>query len=280
MNRVASSFNQTKPTANSRIPALFVAWQNPETRRFTPVARLAQIVGDDCRDCFEFVYIEAAHEAMEQGFLPFLAFPELHGLYRARQLFPMFANRILPTSRPDFADYLEQLGLPPATSSPVLILSRSGGRRATDTLELFPLPTLEPGIGYQTWFWSHALRHLGPESHERIARLTLNERLYVMCDVQNPVDPMALALRTEDRTVVGYMPAYLLDDTHELLQSCITCEVYVERINPSTAPIQQRLLCRLQSCWPSQFVPYSTPRYQPLAQGAATVASPFELSLP
>ena len=26
--------------------ALFVAWRNPETHRFTPVARLAQIVGD------------------------------------------------------------------------------------------------------------------------------------------------------------------------------------------------------------------------------------------
>ena len=260
--------------------ALFVAWQNPETRRFTPVARLAQIVGDDCQDCFEFVYIQAAREAAEhQGFLPFLAFPELEGLYRARQLFPMFANRILPKSRPDFADYLEQLGLPPATSSPVSILSRSGGRRATDTLELFPLPTLEPGIGYRTWFWARALRHLGPMSRERITQLQVNERLYVMCDVQNPVDPMALALRTDDRAVVGYMPTYLLDDTHELLQTCSFCQVYVDRLNPSSAPIQQCLLCRLESCWPAGFVPYSTPRYQPLAQGAATVPSPFELSM-
>ena len=100
--------------------AIFVAWRNPETRRFTPVARLAQIVGDDCQNCFEFVYIRAAQEAMRHGFLPFLAFPELEELYRARQLFPMFGNRILPTSRPDFPEYLEQLGLPPATSSPVL----------------------------------------------------------------------------------------------------------------------------------------------------------------
>ena len=260
--------------------ALFVAWQNPETRRFTPVARLAQIVGDDCEDCFEFVYIQAAHEAMQQGFLPFLAFPELEGLYRSRQLFPMFANRILPASRPDFADYLEQLGLPSATSSPVLILSRSGGRRATDTLELFPLPTFEPEIGYRTWFWAHALRHLSQISHDRITQLQTQERLYVMYDVQNPVDPMALALRTEDRAVVGYMPAYLLDDTHELLQTCSFCQVYVDRINPPPAPIQQRLLCRLESCWPTGFVPYSTARYQPLTQGAATVPIPAELSLP
>jgi hypothetical protein len=46
--------------------ALFVAWQNPETRRFMPVARLAQIIGDECQDCFEFVYIQAARQAAEK----------------------------------------------------------------------------------------------------------------------------------------------------------------------------------------------------------------------
>ena len=102
--------------------ALFVAWQNPDTRRFTPVARLAQVTGDECQDCFEFAYIHAARQATEQGFLPFLAFPELETLYRAHELFPMFANRILSTSRPDYPEYLERLGLPPATASPVLIL--------------------------------------------------------------------------------------------------------------------------------------------------------------
>ena len=122
--------------------ALFVAWQNPETRRFYPVGRLAQVTGDTCDDCFEFVYIAAAREAEQQGFLPFLSFPELEELYRGRELFPMFANRILPTSRPDFSEYLEQLGLPPATSSPVQILSRSGGRRATDTLRALPVAGL------------------------------------------------------------------------------------------------------------------------------------------
>ena len=101
-----------------------------------------------------------------------------------------------------------------------------------------------------------------------------------MCDVQNPADHTALALRTEEGTVVGYMPAYLIDDTRELLETCLLCEVYVDRINPLPAPIQQRLLCRLESCWPPGFAPYSTPRYQPLAQGAARIPAPAELSLP
>ena len=97
-----------------------------------------------------------------------------------------------------------------------------------------------------------------------------------MCDVQNPVDPSALALRTEDRIIVGYMPGYLLDDAHTLQQTCAICQVKVERVNPSPAPTQQRLLCRLESSWPTGFQPYATPRYQPLAQGAALVPAPTE----
>ena len=256
------------------IRAVFVAWQNPETRGYIPVARLAQTTSSQCQDCFEFVYIQAAREAMQQGFLPFLAFPDLELVYRSRQLFPMFANRVLSGSRPDYAEHLEQLGLPPSTSSPILILSRSGGRRVTDSLELFPLPSFEPDFGYRAWFWAHSLRHLAPTPEKRIMQLHPDERLYVTRDVRNPADSMALKLQTEDHVVVGYMPAYLLDDAHELLDTRESCRVHVDRVNPPPAPIQQRLLCRLESHWPADFVPYSSPRYQPLAQSAATITPP------
>ena len=117
---------------------LFVAWQNPVTRRFYPVARLAQIEGDGCQDCFEFAYIRGTQQA--DGFQPFVSFPNLDQVYRGKVLFPMFANRLLSSNRSDFPEYIAQLGLPPATISPITILSRSAGRRTTDTLELFPLP--------------------------------------------------------------------------------------------------------------------------------------------
>lgn len=254
--------------------ALFVAWQHPVSRRFSPVGRLAQIAGNNCQDCFEFVYVHAAEEAQEEGFLPFLSFPELDKVYRSRELFPMFANRLLPKSRPDFPEYIEQLGLPPATVSPITILSRSTGRRATDTLELFPLPEFEANYGYRTWFWAHSLRYVPDASQERIATLAPDERLFPMCDVQNAVVPSAIALRTTDLQIVGYMPSYLLEDAHTLQQTCEFCEVYVDRVNPPPIPLQQRLLCRLESCWPDGFVPYSTERYQPLVPDAAEILAP------
>lgn len=254
------------------VHALFVAWQNPTTRRFSPVARLAQIEGDGCEDCFEFVYIAGANQA--NGFQPFVSFPDFDQVYRAGELFPMFANRILPASRSDYPEYLSQLGLPASTTSPVTILSRSSGRRTTDTLELFPLPEFEHEFGYRVWFWVHGIRHLQPRPDERIAALEQEERLCVRPDLHNPVVPEALGLWTEDEVQIGYMPSYLLDDAHTLHDTCMFCEVYVDRVNLPPAPIQQRLLCRLQSCWPDGFTPYATARYQPLSSNAAQILPP------
>lgn len=251
------------------IQALFVAWRNPETRQFYPVARLAQIEGDGCADCFEFVYIQGANQA--PGFAPFLSFPDLQQVYRGRELFPMFVNRLLPRKRSDFPRYIEQLGLPPATISPITILSRSSGRRATDTLELFPLPEFDPEHGHQTWFWLRGIRHLDPSPEPVIARLSPGDPLVAAIDEQNPAVANAIRLLTPEGEPIGYMPTYLLDDAYELHQICDYCQIHVDRLNPSPAPIQQRLLCRLESCWPYGFTPYSSDRYQPLNPAAAVV---------
>jgi len=259
---------------NNVLHALFVAWQDPVTRRFYPVGRLAQIDGAGCEDGFEFVYIHAALEAEIAGFQPFLSFPDRHQVYRGKELFPMFDNRLVSQKRADFPDYINQLGLLPANATPISILSRSSGRRATDTLELFSLPEFESEYGYRTWFWIDGLRHFPDSSVKRVTALELNERLFPLWDIQNRAVPNAIPLRTADMHILGYMPSYLLDDAHTLTQTCNFCEIYVDRVNPPPAPVQQRLLCRLEACWPDGFAPYSSARYQPLSEDAATVQTP------
>ncbi len=253
--------------------ALFVAWQSPTTRRFHPVARLAQVGGVGCEECFEFTYIQGAVQA--DGFQPFVSFPDLHQVYRSRTLFPMFTNRLLSSSRSDFPEYIALLGLPPTTTSPMTILSRSGGRRATDTLELFPLPEFEPDFGYRTWFWVHGLRYLPQASQLQIATLIPGERVLPHCETDHPVDSSAIKLlSSQGGHWIGYMPSYLLDDAHTLQGTGEICHIYVDRVNPPLAPLQQRVLCRLESCWPAGFVPYSTFRYQPISSEAADIRPP------
>jgi hypothetical protein len=254
--------------------ALFVAWQHPQTRRFHPVARLARVVEETCDHCFEFAYIRGALQAQAAGFQPFLAFPNLNQVYRSRDLFPTFANRLMSESRLDYPLYLERLGLALDQAHPLDVLGRSGGSRATDAVELFPLPSFNPvGGGYTTYFFAHAVRHLFPEAHERVGRLRPTEQLLVMFDCQNRFDAFAIALRTEDRIIVGYMPSYLLEGAFALYYNCGSeyFQVFVERVNPPPAPMQQRLLCRLEACWPDNFVPFSSERYQPLEAEAVRV---------
>jgi len=50
--------------------------------------------------------------------------------------------------------------------------------------------------------------------------------------------------------------------------------VTVEQVNPSPAPLQQRLLCCLRSCWPSDFVPFDVATFHPISTEARILDKP------
>lgn len=102
---------------------IFLAWQDPLKRHWYPVGRLSS---NDRR--FLFVYTGGAIEAQKTGrFSLFATFPDLHGLYQSETLFPLFANRLMPASRPDFPKFLEWLNVSDTGAAPLVILARSGG---------------------------------------------------------------------------------------------------------------------------------------------------------
>jgi hypothetical protein len=245
-----------------RHPVLFVSWRSRQNRSIYPVGRLIYL---ETKGLYEFVYIAKAQEAARQGFLPFLEFPDLTCLYLSQKLYPLFANRVLSTNRPEFGEYIEALGLSAETANPMLILARTGGRRETDQIEMFPLPFPARETGsYVTHCLLRAIQYMQPGVEDRIARLAPNEPLFLLWDVQNEVDPSAIAVRTKDCALLGYLPAYLTRDVWKLNSSCSTCHVFVERVNLPPAGIHQRLLCRIEGCWPPGFIPYATEEYEPL----------------
>ena len=116
-------------------------------------------------------------------------------------------------------------------------------------------------------FFSHGLRYLLPEAIARIHNLSPGEQLYLMPDPQNPHDPCAVALRTDDPVaLVGYCPRYLAGDFLCLLREAGSknTKVVVEKVNQE-APIQLRLLCNMTADWPENFRPCSGEFYEPLA---------------
>ncbi|BAY81045.1 hypothetical protein NIES267_05100 [Calothrix parasitica NIES-267] len=244
---------------------LFLAWQDSNTRKWFPIGRLTYN-GED----YQFSYVKGAIEAQaECSFNGLYSFPDFNKVYSSKIIFPLFFNRIMRRSRPDYKNYIERLNIDENEDEPINILARSGGRKATDTLEMFPCPILGENGLYEIKFFARGLRYLPSSSIERILKFEVDESLYLSHELQNYFDSKALILCTKDRHIVGYCPRYLNNDFFELIQeNPIGIKVKVERVNLAPTPLQQRLLCNLTAEWKSGFSPFSGDEYQPIIDDA------------
>lgn len=234
--------------------SLLLAWRNPHTSDWVPVGKL----------CFRknkyiFKYTVGARKPLDAGFFtPFAGMDDITKHYESETLFPLFQNRLLPKTRPEYHDYLEWLNLEENNFSPLDELARTGGIRVTDNLQLFPVPDEKNGK-YEVTFFSHGISHLPACYIKRVEHLNSESKLYLMKDVQNEYDPFALALRTEDPPeLVGYVPRFFSSDFYKLIDSNSPANVYVAVVKINlNSPVQFRLLCKLTTKWPDRFVAFS-----------------------
>lgn len=237
--------------------ALFVAYQDTVSRTWTPVARLTHD-----GQFYHFSYTRGAKNLHD--FVPFGRMNELDAEYVSEKIFPLFANRLLPKSRPEYKDYLNWLGLSDVGHDALEELARTGGLRATDSLELIPCPEPTSSNQYEVYFFCRGLRYLPAESQARSLTLEKGDRLYLMQDLQNSIDGMALLLRTDDPvTAVGYVPLYYSAEFSSLIKlvGADAAKVTVEKVN-ADAPVQYRVLCKFSAPWPMQFQPCQAGLYE------------------
>lgn len=239
---------------------LFLAWKDPISPNWFTIGRLTFD-----RGIYQFVYTQGVKEAEEKcTFTPLLSFPRLNEVYTSTYLFPVFANRVMSRSRPDYSSFIQWLNLPKDENEPMAILARSGGERVTDTFAVFPAPEVDEEGRYNLYFFLQYLRHLPSSAIAQIERLEAGETLEIDREVQNYYDDRALISNTGDRCIVGYFPRYLLAEIFELLRHNVNLEVRVERVNKPTTPFQFRLLCKMSVSGSDNFRPFSSPQYQPL----------------
>jgi hypothetical protein len=250
-------------TASYVSPALFVNWQGESGRQVFPVGRLLNLSGDS----YEFAYLAAAKEAQQLGFVPFVAFPELERVYISSELPAFFKNRVLQPARPDYPEHLAELGLDPATATPIAILARSGGRRVTDPLEVFAelVPTTD-ATRVEAHFFVRGIRHVAG-AEEVLTQLAPGDSLTPQPEPTNAVSPKALLLARPDTRRVGYVPDYLAEDLNGLTVSDPSLLIQVVRVNAAPSPSQQRLLCRL-SISATAPRPHRGARFEPIASDA------------
>jgi len=248
-----------------------LAWRDPLSSRWFPVGCLES---DSDAQHYRFYYIKGAEQAVKAGFAPLASFPETHIWYLSEQLFPLFANRVPPPSRPEFRDYLQWLDLRVTESDPVAILARSGGHRVTDTLEIFPLPEGQTEE-YLIYFPLDGLSAIPNEAATRAVQLTPDEPLRVnFGDPQDPNARYTVQVRA-DRTIydIGSLPQYLHLDRNRWLAMP---HIEVARVNCPPAPIQFRVLCKAQITLRPGSKPFDWPDLKPIVH--VNVARFFHLA--
>jgi hypothetical protein len=231
---------------------LFVALQQQSSREWIPVGRLDREPGG-----FRFAYTRGALRV--EGFRPFGRMENLHSAYRSGELFPLFSNRVLTRSRPEYARYIMWTGLPEnAVDDPMNILAVTGGLRGTDQMELFPYPSKSPDGRLKIDFFARGMRFFAEPNVLAADRLMPGTKLFVMHDLQNEFDEFALCLRTGDPSyLVGYVPKYYTRDICKLLrEKPDDLKIVVKQVNVG-APLSMRLLCSLEASWPENFEPFA-----------------------
>lgn len=248
--------------------SLYVAIQDHDSRRWSTVARVRKQ-----GDFYRLNYTGGAKDLA--GFKGFGLMRSLDKEYVSHDIFPLLKNRVLASGRPEYKRLISWLGLAEGQHDAFEELARTGGVRATDTIELIPEP--EPTIQnrYEAYFFIRGARHLPPPTEDVINRLQVGDRLYLMKDIQNEVDPCALLLRTQDPiSLVGYAPRYYSEDFSILASGADVKEasVTVEQVNLD-APLAYRLLCKIDAPWPAAFTPCAASKFTSLASGMVELPS-------
>ena len=163
---------------DTRPRRFMVVWQDPEARTFHHVGRLEFTAAG------EFCFADVPGARLAPRFRPFAAFPDLEHEYRSNELFPFFANRVMSARRPDFDAHLTALGLTREDWTPLELLARSAGERATDTIQVIP--------GHRG-----ALRGRTRSRERRVSRfrqLREGQELHLRPDPSNPEDHRAVLI--------------------------------------------------------------------------------------
>lgn len=243
---------------------LFLAWQDKgRSSAWFPIGRLD---ADLERPSYRFRYIGGAKRAQEKaGFPLLLEFPSLEEDYQSSHLFPLFQNRVMNQKRPDFSDYLHNLGCP-GKADPIQILSVNGGQRVTDAYEVFPKIDKDDTGQFTCRFFLHGWQRVSDAAQTRVNELKSGEKLYLTLELTNPATRLAVQIQTTDYYMIGWAPHYLVEDLAATMNEAPEYTAQVVRLNPQPAPSSQRVLIEVHGRW-EHYVPMSSEDFTPLVDG-------------
>ena len=230
-----------------------VLWQHPETRQYRRVGVLER------RDSGYTFRYEPGAQTLE-GFAGFAEFTDWDVTYRSERLFPTFANRVMTPRREGYERYIESLGVPGPRPEPFEVLAVTLGARATDHVQLLPLPRRNDNGVLSMQFLVHGARHVDPDA-TLLARVQAGDTLYLAPEAGNAYSPLAVlvgpAARPTRDSALGYVPEVLAGLVRRLMDAypVVVTAAHVNR--PADEPVldHMRLLVRLDALVPTTFDP-------------------------
>lgn len=252
---------------------LYIAWQAHDSRRWHSIGVLRHQPGTG----YEFGYIRGAYSARDKdGFTGISSFPDFEEVYRSEQLFAFFSNRILSSSRAEYAELIEQVGLQPLgdKQSPEYVfnfLRRTQGWRATDSFEIFA-PVDTAGSEYCWEFFTRGLSHTPDEIRLRWTTHEPQGVLQIATIKNNPHDPDALIILDQEQASLGYVPRNYSATIRAIIEAAAHVELRILRHNKREDLDQKRFLLRLSARMPADFQLPHFEEFEPLADGDRTVA--------
>lgn len=244
---------------------LAVTWQHPRTRRYHPIGLLEQSNAG-----FRFAYLAGAPEVL--GPRPLLGFPDYMRVYESENLFPLFAARLMDPARPERPRLLEALSLD-ALAGPLELLARSGGRRTGDSIELVPEPTVDENGATDCLFLVHGVRY-APDADAALARLRRGDRLTLLDDTANPVNPLAVVVADQNLAPLGWVPDPLVNYVRHVRQRG-QAMLRVERANGPEFGHHLRLLVHLAGTAEPGYRPFSGRDWEFAANSQSLSAAGF-----
>jgi hypothetical protein len=238
------------------VPRLAVTWQHPLTGRTTAVGLLTHV-----DSIYRFCYFRSAGAVA--GFQPFLGFPDLERRYEATALFPLFAQRVMRRSRPDFDRYLHALRLE-VDASEWSILGRSQGQREGDGIGVFPEPDVDKaGVTTSTFFVNGlgARMREVPRVKPALVRLAGGDRLRLLDERANAEGARALLVVERMGVALAWVPGVLLSHL-DTIRSHGAPESSVVDTNGPDVPPAYRLLVMLRGTAPVGYRPFDGPEFR------------------
>lgn len=223
-----------RPASNSLgMHRLLVTQRDPSI----PAYRALGFLSQHSDGIFRFAYLREA--VASSWFTPLPGLSRTDGGYSSSSLFPLFAERVISPRRPDRVETMRALDLS-TDATPFEVLTRSGGRRVEDQIELTPVAVPDVGGRLEFDFLVHGVRYTTAEAQELITTLPVGHPLAIRHEPTNTFNPLA-RLVLEGEVSLGYVPDPLVRVVHRMTD----LRASVLRANGPEVGYHMRLLVRL-----------------------------------